>query len=308
MENNKGINKKQLIFYLGVLSIIIGLICVPSRFNMSLVCIIISIMCFCYSKEELKKIFLNPILKYIVVEKKRKKKLIDEIAELNNKKKSIEQYINDKEQYVLDLKKQTEEIKMLSNKRNSIKKEIEILEIEKNNLNTAVRQKEELENRIIEKREELKTLTIEKVKLTNIKIQLEEGITKIKEVEQFKRMASIEYINNLDGIEFEKFIQTLLKYLDFDESYVTKESGDYGIDVIGIKNNIRYGIQCKNYNGPVGNRAIQEAYSGKDYYDCNVAIVVTNNHFTSNAIHQANKNKVVLWDKDDIIKIIDSIR
>ena len=114
------------------------------------------------------------------------------------------------------------------------------------------------------------------------------------------------YIDNLAGYEFEEFIASLLNNLGY-EAKVTQESGDYGIDVVAIKDNIRYAIQCKNYSQPVGNKAIQEAYSGKNYYDCHVAIVVTNNHFTTNAINQAKMNKVVLWDRNKLEELIKAL-
>ena len=59
---------------------------------------------------------------------------------------------------------------------------------------------------------------------------------------------------------------------------------------------MKYGIQCKYYSHPVGNQAIQEAYAGADFYDCDAAMVMTNNTFTRAARELAEKLEVELWE------------
>ena len=78
---------------------------------------------------------------------------------------------------------------------------------------------------------------------------------------------------------------------------VTKGSGDYGVDILAEKDGITYGIQCKCYNSPVGVKAVQEAYAGRDYYDCMVGAVMTNQYFTKPAVEAAKKLKILLWDR-----------
>ena len=90
------------------------------------------------------------------------------------------------------------------------------------------------------------------------------------------------------------------------KSYIkrTQSSGDYGIDVLAEKDGISYAIQCKCYSKSVGNKAVQEAYSGKDFYKCMVAVVLTNNYFTKSAIETAKHNNVLLWDRNKLIELI----
>ena len=57
-----------------------------------------------------------------------------------------------------------------------------------------------------------------------------------------------------------------------------------------------YGIQCKYYSYPVGNKAVQEAYAGANFYDCDKAMVMTNLTFTRSATELAQKLEVELWD------------
>lgn len=114
-------------------------------------------------------------------------------------------------------------------------------------------------------------------------------------------------INSMDGFEFERYVAELLKHNDYTNVKVTQASGDHGIDVIADKNGLRYGIQCKRYSFTVGNSAIHEAYSGSAFYDCDKAIVVTNNKFTKSAREEAKKLGVILWDGDYLYEIINSV-
>lgn len=104
-------------------------------------------------------------------------------------------------------------------------------------------------------------------------------------------------LDNMEGHDFEYFCAELLKENGFLEVRVTRGSGDYGIDILAEKDGISYGIQCKCYNSPVGIKAVQEAYAGRDYYDCMVGVVMTNQYFTKPAVEAAKKLKIVLWDR-----------
>ena len=54
---------------------------------------------------------------------------------------------------------------------------------------------------------------------------------------------------------------------------------------------------------PVGNAAIQEALAGKVYYNCHVAVVLTNNYFTKAAKELGMKSGVVLWDRETLLNL-----
>lgn len=109
----------------------------------------------------------------------------------------------------------------------------------------------------------------------------------------------------VDGYEFEKFIANILNHLGYTAS-VTAASNDYGVDVIATKENITYAIQCKYYSSTVGNSAVQEIVSGMFHYNAHLGVVVTNNYFTRQAKELAISNKVLLWDRDDVLKMINS--
>ena len=108
------------------------------------------------------------------------------------------------------------------------------------------------------------------------------------------------------GYEFEYFCANLLIENGYENVTVTQGSGDQGIDIIAYKDGIKYGVQCKCYSCDVGNKAIQEVFSGKNFYKCHVGIVLTNRHFTSSAIELANENGIILWDREKLQYLIDN--
>lgn len=100
----------------------------------------------------------------------------------------------------------------------------------------------------------------------------------------------------MEGHEFEYFCAELLEKRGFVDVEVTKGSGDYGVDILAEKDGVTYAIQCKRYEHPVGVKAVQEAYAGRDYYDRMVGAVLTNQYFTTPAVEAAKKLKILLWD------------
>lgn len=108
----------------------------------------------------------------------------------------------------------------------------------------------------------------------------------------------------LDGFDFEEFVADLLKKNGFARVSVTQASSDFGVDIITKLDGEKYVIQCKNYSSPIGNSAVQEVFAGMAYYDADVAVVITNNYFTRNAIKLAEKIGVELWDRDELNRMV----
>ena len=104
-------------------------------------------------------------------------------------------------------------------------------------------------------------------------------------------------IDEMDGREFEKFCARLLEKRGFIDVNITKASGDFGVDILAEKEGVTYAIQCKRYAEPVGVKAIQEAFAGREYYDRMVGAVLTNQYFTAPAVEAAKKLKILLWDR-----------
>jgi len=106
-----------------------------------------------------------------------------------------------------------------------------------------------------------------------------------------------ENMDEMEGHDFEYYCAELLEKSGFLEVEVTKGSGDFGADILAEKDGITYAFQCKCYNTPVGVRAVQEAYAGRDFYDRMVGVVITNQYFTAPAVEAAAKLKILLWDR-----------
>lgn len=102
-------------------------------------------------------------------------------------------------------------------------------------------------------------------------------------------------VSKLSPYEFEEWIASYFSNHG-SKAFVTKRSGDYGIDVIVYYQNKKIGIQAKKYAQPVGIKAVQEAYAGQKFYDCDSAwIVTTASNFTNQAIELAEKTGIELF-------------
>ena len=110
--------------------------------------------------------------------------------------------------------------------------------------------------------------------------------------------------DDMDGHTFEHYCADLLTENGYENVEVTKGSGDQGLDVIAYRDGVKYGIQCKCYSSDIGNKAVQEAFAGKTYYNCHVAAVLTNRHFTKSAKELAESNKVLLWDREKLEEFV----
>ena len=109
----------------------------------------------------------------------------------------------------------------------------------------------------------------------------------------------------MDGGEFELYCADLLEKSGFTDVEVTKASHDYGVDILAEKDGVSYAFQCKCYTEPVGIKAVQEIYAGRDYYDCMVGVVRTNQYFTTPAVNVAKKLKIMLWDRGYLEAMMD---
>lgn len=104
----------------------------------------------------------------------------------------------------------------------------------------------------------------------------------------------------LTGFEFEEYMAQVLKDNGFRHVEVTVECGDQGVDILAVRNGKTYAIQCKNYVDLVGNKAVQEAYAGAQYYGCDIPVVVCPTDFTIPARELAESTGVELWDGEKL--------
>lgn len=120
---------------------------------------------------------------------------------------------------------------------------------------------------------------------------------------QFRQSGMYE-IDNMNGSEFENRLAILFKNLGYSVRH-TGQTGDAGVDLIIERNGKKTAVQAKCYSSSrVGEDAVQQVFTGKAYYRCDDAIIVTNNNFTKMAWKVANSIGVKLWSRNYLIKVL----
>lgn len=108
------------------------------------------------------------------------------------------------------------------------------------------------------------------------------------------------YDDEMDPYEYEHFCAKEFLKNDWDEAYATSGSADQGIDVIAKRGEDHLAGQCKKYQKPVGNSAVQEVVAGMAYYKANLGVVISNAGFTNSAKKLAEVNNIKLIHHSEI--------
>jgi len=105
-----------------------------------------------------------------------------------------------------------------------------------------------------------------------------------------------------DAWDFEKLCAEELTRIGWN-AIATNGGADQGIDVIATRKEKKLILQCKLYGSAVGNKAVQEAISGKAFESADYAAVVAPNGFTKSAYELALKAGVLLLHPSELGKI-----
>jgi restriction system protein len=105
--------------------------------------------------------------------------------------------------------------------------------------------------------------------------------------------------DSMSGVEFETHIAQALQQKGYTVCG-TPATGDQGADLIAKKNGRTVVIQAKRYSAPVGNRAVQEVISAKQFYRATEGWVVTNSTFTPSAKALAQRSGIRLIDGEGL--------
>ena len=114
-------------------------------------------------------------------------------------------------------------------------------------------------------------------------------------------------IDRMGGRVFEKYLNVLFKQLGYNVK-LTQYVGDWGADLIIMKNGYKTVVQAKRYKNKVGVKAVQEVCAARGKYDCQNALVVTNSYYTKPAIELARANNVQLWNRNKLIASLSQIQ
>lgn len=117
----------------------------------------------------------------------------------------------------------------------------------------------------------------------------------------------ITYIDDMNGIEFEKYLQHLYKKNGY-RANTTPKTGDFGADLVLYRAGEKTVVQAKRYKSKVGIDAVQEVIGAREYYGANKGIVVTSSYFTPQAVKLANRSNVKLIDRDMLPELIEGCK
>jgi HJR/Mrr/RecB family endonuclease len=117
-------------------------------------------------------------------------------------------------------------------------------------------------------------------------------------------------LDRLNPSLFEASIAALYKKQGF-EIYLTPYSNDKGVDVVVLKNGENYLIQVKQTKSLVGNEAIQEICTAKNYYENKFneqfnLLTMTNNDYSSSAKILAKTNDIQLFNRNHLENLINT--
>jgi HJR/Mrr/RecB family endonuclease len=143
--------------------------------------------------------------------------------------------------------------------------------------------------------------------LRKIEISLKPSGDKPKEENEPSRV-NIYALDDLSGREFEYFLKWLFEELGYSVE-LTKLTADSGVDLVAVKDKEKIAIQAKRYKRTmkISNNVILKTHGGKDIYGCAKSMVVATSYFTDQAIKDAKKLNIELWDRDTLSAKIDRI-
>lgn len=119
---------------------------------------------------------------------------------------------------------------------------------------------------------------------------------------------TITQIDNLTPRLFEAYIAALYTKQGY-KVHLTPYSNDKGVDVVAIGLGENYLLQVKQSNFLVGNDAVQEIYTAKNYYENKFndkfkLLIITNSDFSSSAEILSNANQINLIKREHLENMI----
>ena len=115
---------------------------------------------------------------------------------------------------------------------------------------------------------------------------------------------TIEDIDKMEGTEFELYLKKLFEKMGYSVEK-TPNTSDHGADLILSKSGEKIAVQAKNWKNSVNNKAIQEVHTSLIVYKAQRGMVVSSSDFTSGAIILADLVRVELWNRDNLIEMMD---
>lgn len=109
-------------------------------------------------------------------------------------------------------------------------------------------------------------------------------------------------VDAMAGVEFERYVAAVLRGVGYTVE-LTRATGDFGVDLIAIRDGIRTAVQCKRQSRVVNGAAIQQVVAGATVYDCTATMVVSNHRYTRAAQQLADAHGCVLVDRTRLARL-----
>ncbi|WP_411343269.1 restriction endonuclease [Paenibacillus sp. WLX1005] len=133
-------------------------------------------------------------------------------------------------------------------------------------------------------------------------------VARLRRLRLDPRRITIADIDEMEGWEFERYLHRLFSELGYDDAYKTKDSSDYGADLVFTDRlGVRNVLQAKRYQASqaIGLDAVQEVYGSMRYYQAERSLVLTSaERFTGSCQTLAGVNEVKLLGRDDLLFVI----
>ena len=149
-------------------------------------------------------------------------------------------------------------------------------------------------------------------RLARIKNTLNESIDVMKSAKPIECVKEYDntlnpLLDNMDGFDFEIYCKDILKQkYGYEAENPGKGGSDHGVDLLFDHDTLgRYGIQCKRWTGNVGNKVIQEIYTGGRFNKCNSLCIITTSKLTRQAQIEAQELDIAVIDKDNFKEFVD---
>jgi len=95
-------------------------------------------------------------------------------------------------------------------------------------------------------------------------------------------LAVADQIRSMEGVEFEHWVADLFRRAGF-QVEVTQASGDHGVDLWASKQNRLVAVQCKRWDGAVGEPVVRDLYGAMTAANAQTGCLVTTGTFTTQA-------------------------
>ncbi|WP_125607209.1 restriction endonuclease [Lapidilactobacillus bayanensis] len=122
------------------------------------------------------------------------------------------------------------------------------------------------------------------------------------------RRTNLRQIDKMNGLDFENYTAKLLEKSGFENVVVTPATRDQGVDITAKLDGETYGFQCKRYDHPVDNSAVQEIFTGCAFYHLQNPVVITNTTFSPSAQELATGVGVEMVDRDVLGQWLEKIK